>query len=320
MLDSFNRNIDYMRVSITDRCNLRCIYCMPDGFKSISHDDVLRYEEILRACEIIASTGVKVIRVTGGEPLVRKGSVGFIGKLKAISGIERVTMTTNAIMLEPFIDELVSYGIDGLNISLDSLNPETYKYITGKDELRSVLSALEKALDVGLSIKINSVLMRGINESEILQIAKMAESEFVDIRFIELMPTNQGRKFEGVKGEEVYNILFEKYTDLTPDLSIKGSGPAKYYKSSSLKGVIGLINAVSGQICSQCNRLRLTSDGFLKLCLNFDKGLDLKAMLRGGASDAEIKDAVVGAIYNKPRQYSFDSDSAGIECMSNIGG
>ena len=320
MLDSFNRDIDYMRVSITDRCNLRCGYCMPSEFTHIAHDDILRYEEILRACEIMASTGIKIIRVTGGEPLTRKGCVNFIGRLKSIPGIERVTMTTNAILLEQYIDELVVCGLDGLNISLDSLNPKTYERITGKDELCTVLASLRKALNVGLGIKINCVIMKNLNDDDVLPIVRMAETMPVDIRFIELMPTMWGRRFEGVTGEEIFSILQGEYPDLTLDLLKRGSGPAKYYNSSSLMGSIGLINAVSGHICSDCNRLRLTSEGFLKLCLNFDKGLDLRKMLRGGASDIEIRDAVATAIREKPKQYNFNSGSVGIERMSNIGG
>ena len=320
MLDSFNRNIDYMRVSITERCNLRCGYCMPNEFAHTSYDDILRYEEILRVCEIVASIGIKTIRVTGGEPLTRKDAVSFIGRLKNISEIECVTMTTNAVLLRQYVDELVVHGLDGLNISLDSLDSKTYERITGKDELSNVLMSLEKVLNVGLRVKVNCVLMKGLNENDILPIARMAEKESLDIRFIELMPTVQGRKFEGVSGEEVLGILQDKYPDITQDSSKQGSGPARYYKSKNLTGKIGLINAVSGQICSECNRLRLTSEGFLKLCLNFDKGLDLRQMLRGGASDDEIRNAVKVAIYEKPRQYHFGSDEVGIKCMSNIGG
>jgi len=320
MLDSLNRTIDYIRISITDRCNLRCGYCMPYGIKPVSHDDILRYEEILRLCGIFADIGIKKYKVTGGEPLTRKGCVDFIGRLKDIPGIEYVTMTTNAILLEPYIDELVSNGLDGINISLDSIIPQVYIRITGKDELNNVLRSMQKALDAGLRTKINCVLMKGLNEYEILSIARMAEFMEIDVRFIELMPTVSGGGFIGVRGEEVLEVLLSRYPDISPDFSKLGFGPAKYYKSNDLISSIGLINAVSDHICVRCNRLRLTGEGFLKLCLNSNEGTDLRELLRSGASNSEIKDIIVDAIYKKPEQWSSNPDKIGIESMSNIGG
>ena len=320
LVDSQNRIIDYMRLSITDRCNLRCGYCMPDGLLPISHDDILRYEEILRLCTILSELGIKNIRITGGEPLVRKDCVGLIKRLKHISGVEHVTLTTNAILLEPYLNQLTEAGLNGINISLDSLNPETYKQITGKDELGTVLRAIEKALRVGLNVKINCVLMKGINENDILSMIEYVRSRPIDVRFIEFMPTKFGKTYIGVKGEDVLKILISELNDIEPDPSRHGFGPAKYYKSKSLVGKIGLISAVSEHICSECNRLRLTSEGFLKLCLNYNDGPDLRYLLRNGFSDSYISEKIVNAVLNKPKEFNFKSNRVGIECMSNIGG
>lgn len=317
MRDALDRRIDYMRVSITDRCNLRCKYCMPEDLPPISHCDILRYEEILRLCTTVARMGVKHVRITGGEPLVRKGCVDFIKELKSVPGIESVTLTTNAVLLEPYIEELAALELDGLNISLDSLNPKTYLQITGQDELHTALRSLNAALTAGLCVKINCVPIKGVNESDILPIAKLTESNQADVRFIELMPNDADGGFKGVSGKEVIGILTCEYPDLKQDHLRHGFGPARYFKSSRMKGSVGVIDAVSNHFCSSCNRLRLTSDGFLKLCLFHDAGLDLRGMLRGGASDSDIESAIKKAVHHKPESYI---DSGKINNMSRIGG
>ena len=323
MLLSQGRLIDYIRVSVTDRCNLRCKYCMPEDLPFIPHDRILRYEEILRICGIFAKLGVRIVKVTGGEPLTRKGCVEFIRDLKMIPGIEHVTLTTNGVLLEPYIDDLVVLGLDCVNISLDSLDPGIYERITGRDEFARVWSSLHKALDVGLRVKINNVPMRGVNDGEILAFAKLAETLPLDIRFIEQMPSGDDIHYHRVPAEEVLDMLSQAYPDLTADAMPHGFGPARYFKSAGLKGAIGLIDAISNHFCAGCNRLRLTSEGFLKLCLYYDDGLDLRGLVRGGASDDEIEAAIIRAVAQKPERHAFGSDpdgSGGIGTMSRIGG
>ena len=320
MRDAHGRVIDYMRVSITDRCNLRCNYCMPHELEPLSHDDILRYEEILRVCQVTAKLGVKTIRVTGGEPLTRRGCVDFIRELKAVPGIAHVSMTTNAVLLEPYIDELAALKLGGLNLSLDSLNPETYKKITGRDAFPQVWRALNKAVDAGLRVKVNCVPIRDQNDHELLPIARLAETMPIDVRFIELMPADGSDKLKGIPGDEILDMLQREYPDMKPDNAKRGFGPARYFKSKSLQGGIGFIDAISNHFCTNCNRLRLTSEGFLKLCLHHGGGLDLRNMLRSGASDADIEHAIAAATLQKPEAHCFGESETGINKMSQIGG
>jgi cyclic pyranopterin phosphate synthase len=293
---------------------------MPEDLQFIPHDNILRYEEILRICEAAARLGIRIIKMTGGEPLVRKGCVDFIKALKSLPGIERVTLTTNAVLLEPYINILAGIKLDCVNISLDSLDAATYARITGRDAFPSVWCSLRKAVESGLRVKINCVPIRGVNENDILPIARLAEEYPIDARFIELMPTTSGGHMDGITGAEVFARLLSAYPDLTPDAAVRGFGPARYYKSGKLKGGIGFINALGDCFCPGCNRVRLTSEGFLKLCLYHDGGLDLRIMIRSGANDAEIESAIAGAIYNKPERHLFGSARTGIERMSRIGG
>ena len=323
MQDIFGRTIDYLRVSITDRCNLRCVYCMPCDFAPIPHEEILRYEEILRLCGIMTSLGIRNIRVTGGEPLTRKGCVDFIENLKSLPNVENVTLTTNAVLLEQHIETLVRIKIGGLNISLDSLKPETFQKLTGRDELAIVLKALYTAIEAGISVKINCVPIAGVNDNEIGAFAEMAERFPVFVRFIELMPTAVNAEARHFSSEKIFAVLKEKYPDLLQDEAKRGFGPARYFKSEKLVGGIALIDAVSNHFCESCNRLRLTSEGFLKLCLYHDECLNLKSMLRGGASEREIEAAIKQVVLKKPERHAFDSDTArtsGIKKMSRIGG
>ena len=317
MRDSFGRHIDYLRVSVTDRCNLRCRYCMPEELPSVPHELILRYEEILRVCAIMATLGIRTVKVTGGEPLVRKGCLDFIKRLKQIPGIEHVTLTTNGVLLEPYIDDLASLGLDGINISLDSLDAHTYTRITGRDELNRARRSLYKAVESGLRVKINCVPLRGINEGDILPIAYLAKTLPVDVRFIELMAA--GAEIEGIPGAEVIDKLRHEFPDLHPDPAPHGFGPARYFKSGGLVGSIGLIASVSGHFCSGCNRVRLTNEGFLKLCLVRGEEIDLRELLRFGAGDGEIRDKIEAAIHNKPERHLLNEGES-IEKMSRIGG
>ena len=355
MLDAFGRKIDYIRLSITDRCNQRCLYCMPEeGIAPITHDDVLRYEEVMLVARAAIRAGIFNFKVTGGEPLVRKGCVNFLRGLKSMPGAEHVTLTTNGVLLEPVLNDLYEMKIDGINISLDSLDSSTYIKITGRDNLPVVLSALDKALSLGLKIKVNCVPMRGINDNEIEKMAKLAESMPVDVRFIEFMTEYDDMR---ITGTEIMKRLLEVYPDLVQDSRRRGLGPARYFKSARMRGSIGIIDAVENCFCEYCNRVRLTSDGFLKLCLFHDDGVDLRKLIRGGAgpldgargdrardggarggsvrdgrsigskgvgsgasdsgtTDSELESALLQAIYNKPKRHLH----MGVKNMSQIGG
>jgi len=296
---------------------------MPEDIPLISHDDILRYEEILRLCAIAAGIGIRNIRVTGGEPLVRKGCTGFICQLKAIPGIDNVTLTTNGALLEPHIKKLAECKLDGLNISLDSMGPEAYLKITGRDAFHDAFSSISSAVRAGLRVKVNCVAIKGLNENEIIPIARLAEKLAVDIRFIEFMPTGAGDGIQGVPAAEIMNLLLSAYPDLAPDRSKHGFGPAHYYKSSRLDGTIGLIDAISSHFCDSCNRLRLTCEGQLKLCLFSSECLDLRSMLRSGATDNEIGDAITHAVDNKPKSHQLGRSAdykADAFNMSQIGG
>jgi len=322
MIDSLGRNIDYMRISITDRCNLRCKYCSPDGFSMLTHDDILRYEEILRVCRAAAKTGIKSIKVTGGEPLVRKGCINFLRNLKSLPGIEYVTITTNGVLLERFIDDMADMKLDGVNISLDSLNPDTYKQITNRNFFYAVWRSLNKAIDAGLRVKVNCVPMRGLNDADIIPIARLAERLPIDVRFIEFMPTSAGESFNRITGSEIYRRLLKVYPDLI-NTKRRGFGPARYFKSSKMSGSVGIIDAIGKCFCTSCNRVRLTSDGFLKQCLFHEDGLDIRGMLRNGSDDTEIEAAFKRTVYHKPERHMFESRTStnmGIKNMAQIGG
>lgn len=323
MLDQYGRTIEYMRISITDRCNLRCRYCMPEGVACESHDDILRYEEILRIARAAAALGISRFKITGGEPLVRKGCAGLIEKLKAMPGVEQVTLTTNGLLLRRELDALCTAGLDAVNISLDTLDTEKFQRITGYDrfseeELRALLS---DCVTRGLRTKLNTVLLEE-NRDEAVPLAALAGDYPVDLRFIELMPIGYGGTLGRVSPDEVLDILRKRWPDLRPTEEKRGNGPAHYYRSDALQGRIGFIDAVSHAFCADCNRVRLTSTGQLKPCLSFDSTADLRALLRSGCTDAELTKALHDAIYSKPRAHSFDRREKMTErrIMSQIGG
>lgn len=306
MVDAYNRTIDYLRVSVTDRCNLRCVYCMPQtGVEWVSHKQILSFEEILRLCSVMAGQGIRRVKVTGGEPLVRKGTVDFIRKLKGIEGIEQVTITSNGVLLEDCLDELIDGGLDALNISLDTLDAETFRLISRGEGLGKVLTVVDRAMSRGLPVKMNCVPIRELNGSELVQIAALARDKNISVRFIELMPIGCGNAFQMMRGDEIRAILEREYGVLAPFSGKLGNGPAVYYTVEGFRGKLGFISSVSHEFCGSCNRLRLTSDGFLKPCLASDTGLDVKALLRGGASDEKIEQAALELIASKPLQHSF---------------
>ena len=319
MKDTFSRDICYMRIAITDRCNLKCIYCRPEEIPYIPHADILRYEEILRICGIGATLGVQTIRITGGEPLMRKDCAAFIKRLKQIPGIERVTLTTNGVLLGQYLPALIEAKLDGLNISLDTLSAEGYQKITGFAEFETVWAALHESVASGIPTKLNFVPIRGINQDEICAVASLAQDFPLDVRFIELMASGENQGLEGITVSEILAMLKGAYGNLEEDSTQRGFGPARYYKSENMPGSIGLIGPRSDDFCAGCNRLRLTSEGFLKVCLHHNLGMDLRAMLRGGATDEAIAAAIVGVVRQKPEKHALQTGT-NLKFMSRIGG
>ncbi len=324
MLDGYGRKIDYIRISITDRCNLRCVYCMPeDGVDFVSHEEILNYEEIVRLVEIFASLGVHKIKLTGGEPLVRKGVSSLVKELKQISGIEQVTLTTNGILLANVMDDLAKAGIDGINLSLDTLNPQIFEKITRRNSFELAMEGFYAALKYPqIPLKINCVPM-GIEGQNILELAELARNYSVHVRYIEMMPIGLGKQFEFCSEDKILEGLKEKYGDFFPYDKCIGNGPGHYYSFKNFKGKIGFISAISHKFCESCNRVRLTSQGYLKTCLQYDIGTDLRELIRDNVSDEVLRDAVAGAIRRKPMSHQFTSQVENHEeerIMAQIGG
>lgn len=329
MLDRYDREINYLRVSVTDRCNLRCQYCIPkEGVSLIGHDDILRYEEILKIIKIASTLGIRKIRITGGEPLVRKGLIEFISAIKGISNIEDISLTTNGILLAPYAEKLFLAGIKRINISLDSLDKEKYAQITRGGDLEAVLRGIEEVKRIGFSpIKINTVAIRRFNEDEILKFAEMSIESPYQIRFIELMPMGEiDNDDHYLSSEAVKSKILEAF-DLQPvnGKREKTDGPAKIYRIDGALGEIGFISPISRHFCFSCNRLRLTADGHLRTCLLSDHEVDLKKPLRNGnVSDDEISLIISKAIKDKPRNHDLKNQGNHlkkcIKDMSSIGG
>lgn len=309
MKDAFNRKIDYLRISVTDRCDLRCKYCMPeDGVQALSHQDILSYEEILRVAECFARLGVSRVKVTGGEPLVRFHVVDFIKELKGVKGIEQVTLTTNGTQLANTVDELSKAKIDGINLSLDTLNPELYEKITGRNVFHKVYEGLQKTLEYpDIKLKINCVPL-GIPEQNLTEIAGLAKNSPVHVRFIEMMPIGLGRYFPFRSEADTMRELERAYGVLIPFGGVLGNGPCRYYNISGFQGKIGFISAMSHKFCSSCNRVRLTADGKLKTCLQYDVGANLKEVIRNGKSDQELEAVILQAIQKKPGEHHFTEE------------
>lgn len=322
MIDQYGRRIDYMRISVTDRCNLRCRYCMPEDVASAGHEGILRYEELLRLCALAVELGITKFKITGGEPLVRLGCEDFIAQLKQLKGVEQVTLTTNGLLLKQKLETLCEAGLDGVNISLDSLDERQYRSISGgRGSAAEVMDAVRACCARGLKTKINTVLLEEtIGEAE--RLAAIAEALPVDVRFIELMPIGYGEYMSRVSPDKVLDRLKIQWPDLRPTDEVRGNGPAHYYKSAALKGRIGLIDAVSHKFCDGCNRVRLTSTGQLKPCLCYDVGADLLGPLRAGCSDEELLEIMRACIERKPKSHSFEDHKQITEkrIMSQIGG
>ena len=310
MIDGCGREIDYLRLSVTDRCNLRCRYCMPGGeAPGVPRAALLTPREIARVADVLARMGVKKVRLTGGEPLVRDDMMDVLRRLRRIEGIERLALTTNGVLLEERLPGLIDAGLDAVNVSLDTLDAGIYRRITGSDGLSRVLGGIDAAYDSGLRVKLNCVPCRELNPEEPLRLANVARSRAIDVRFIELMPIGQGRLFTGIPSAEILDRLQEAYGPAQPVPS-RAHSSARYYAFDGFQGRIGLISPITDRFCAGCNRLRLTAGGWLKLCLYYSDGIDLRALLREGASDAELAAAIAEALRQKPREHGFDETDA----------
>lgn len=323
MKDSYGRKIDYVRLSLTDRCNLRCAYCMPDeGCEQLAKEKVLTDEEILRLCQVLASIGVTKIKLTGGEPLLRKSTAYLIKKIKQMDGIKQVTLTTNGVLLEEQIDALMEAGLDGLNVSLDHLDEKEYEKITKRDELSRVLRGLHKAYEYeNLNIKINCVPIAATRE-QIIDLALMAKHRRVHVRFIEVMPIGLGKTMKSHTEEEIVKELEKRFGKIQPYEGKLGNGPSHYYQIEGFQGKIGFISAISHKFCKECNRVRITAEGYLKTCLQYEIGADLRPYLLEGM-DEELKKVIEDALRNKPQEHRFHEKKEGKEehrVMSQIGG
>jgi cyclic pyranopterin phosphate synthase len=311
LFDSFHRSIDYMRISVTDRCNMCCIYCTAKSVPRLSHDDILRYKEIQKITKAAARLGVKNLRITGGEPLVRPDIGALIELLCQVEGISDISLTTNGSLIEKYIDELKEAGLKRVNISLDSFEEEKFKYITGTDKLKDVLRGIEAAKEAGLDpVKINMVVLRGINDNEVVDFARKSIDEGWHVRYIEYMPfvdsEEDSKKLVGV--DEIMDIIQSSIGNLEQCWPEKGNGPAKYYKLPDAKGTLGFIGAMTHCFCAQCNRFRLTADGRLRPCLMEDDEVDIKGPLRNGASIEELEEIIKEAVSLKRERHRISED------------
>lgn len=333
MEDSFGRTIDYLRISLTDRCNLRCLYCMPErGIKLLPHESILTLEEVSRAIECAAELGIKHIRFTGGEPTVRKGLVGLVERTANTPGIESVALTTNATLLPGMANDLKAAGLSRVNISLDTLNAQQYRKITRKGNLEDALAGVQAAVDAGLApVKLNAVVVRSLNQN-LLSFARLTQEAPLHVRFIEYMPIGSGDACGGC-GWGMEDVVPAKEIIETIDTQVRehgleglfpatgnepvGWGPARYYRLPGAQGTIGVISAVSNHFCKSCNRLRLTADGKIKPCLFSDTEYDLRTALRYGNAE-EVRRTFEEALSRKPDSHKHRVGTQ--RMMSQVGG
>lgn len=333
MEDAYGRGIDYLRISLTDRCNLRCVYCMPEkGVVSIPHEDILRLEEFERVISVASRLGIKHIRFTGGEPTVRKGLVGLVERTALIPGIESIALTTNATLLAGIAKDLKRAGLSRVNISLDTLDKDQYRVITRRGNLNDALNGVHAALDAGLTpVKLNTVVVRSLNQ-DLLQFAKLTMDKPLHVRFIEYMPVGHDEDCGGcgwgikdvVPAEEILRTINAQAQELglgslqsAESGKPVGWGPARYYRLPNAQGTIGVISAISNHFCKSCNRLRLTADGKIKPCLFSDQEYDLRSALRNG-TDEDVRTVFEAALAHKPSGHEHRIGTK--RMMSQVGG
>ncbi len=307
--DPFGRKIDYLRLSVTDRCDLRCVYCMPQGFDDYeAPDDWLTFDEIERVVGLFGEMGVSRVRLTGGEPLVRKGITELTQRLSGLDGVEDLSLSTNCVSMKNFAQPLKDAGVSRINVSLDSLNPDKFRQITG-GKLSKVIDGLMAAKEAGFApIKINAVAMKGINDDELGDMVEFCIEHGFTLRFIETMPigsTGCNTKDSHYIDLEVIRRELEQRFDLIPSV-MPGGGPARYFKVRGTDLHFGFITPISQHFCETCNRVRLSTDGTLYMCLGQDEKFELRPLLRGGASDREIREAINHALTLKPERHEFN--------------
>ena len=326
LADQFNRPITYLRISVTDKCNLRCVYCMPErGLPWLPKDDILSYEEIVRLAQAAASVGVRSVRISGGEPLVRRNLDRLVASLRAIDGIDDIALSTNALLLEDSIAALTAAGLTRVNISLDTLKPDRFEKIARRPGLDRVLAGIDAAIAHGLTpVKINVVVMRGENDDELEAFAQWTRERAVYVRFIELMPVheNLGIQREAYIGSDEILDRVRRIGDLRPVPGPGGNGPARYFAFDDAPGAVGVISPLSHDYCERCNRVRLTADGRLRLCLFGDYELDLRTPLRAGVSNGDIAALLRSAMLIKPERHHLQlgETSSRMRAFSEIGG
>lgn len=334
LVDVFSRTISYLRLSLTDRCNLRCLYCVSEdeargSLGKLCQGELLTYEELLRVVRVAVGMGISKVRLTGGEPLVRRGVLGFIAELTAVEGLRDVRITTNGVLLARHAAELFAAGVSKVNISLDSLRPERVATITGSDCFAQVWRGIETVLELGFSpVKLNMVAMRHINDDELVDFARLSQRLPLQVRFIEFMPIGASSRWseDTYIGTDEIMARISQLGELIPLQKGPGDGPARVYRlGEAAVGSLGFISPLSHHFCSRCNRLRLTSAGALRSCLLHDAELDLRAVLRSNAGDEQIRETLMTAIRNKPRGHQLEErlKRSGGDChgrMSRIGG
>lgn len=321
--DNFGRKINYLRLSITDRCNMRCRYCMPEsGVSKLAHQEVLSYEQLYLVAQSAVALGIEKIRVTGGEPLVRKGILEFLARLRGIPGLKQLVLTTNGLRLAEMAAALRQAGVQRLNISLDSLQPEVFAKITRRDALGQVLEGISTAERVGLPIKINMVVMRGVNDAELVDFARMTLEKNCSVRFIEYMPAIREENWQALlmPGEEILARVEECFS-FSPVVRGELAGPAREYKITGAQGTIGVITALSGHFCQSCNRIRITASGKVRNCLFADDEYDLRPLLAKGDS-CDIQHSLLQLVENKPARHAMSQESVEHSAftMARIGG
>jgi len=318
MKDRLSREINYMRISVTDQCNLRCCYCMPEeGESCINKTELLTFDEIEAIVRTGVSLGIDTIKITGGEPLLRNDITNLIKIIKNIDGIKQVTLTTNGVLLERYAQELKDAGIDSVNINVPTLTKEKYASITRRDQFDQVLQGIRKARAIGIRLKLNCVARKAMTDEELYGFAMIAKHYPIDVRFIEMMPLGFGKMYDTYSNENILERLNKMFEHKAHYSTLFGNGPAIYYEFNDWMGKIGFISAISHKFCSDCNRIRLSADGELKLCLNYEQGVSLKSVLRNGNQDLLMK-VMEQAIYEKPQSHCFYEKEAKMVEMKNM--